>query len=83
MVYVSNSSSMTDMFIANEEEPGGGWATLSDGDKFIIRGLTPGRWYHLQVVARNHDGYSTSLNSKDITSHYAEPCGSARRQLLL
>lgn len=73
MVYVSNSSSMTDMFIANEEEPGGGWATLSDGDKFIIRGLTPGRWYHLQVVARNHDGYSTSLNSKDITSIMLSP----------
>lgn len=73
MVYVSNSSSMTDMFIANENEPGGGWATLGDGDKFIIRGLAPGRWYHLQVVARNHDGHSTSLNSKDITSIMLSP----------
>lgn len=73
LVYYSTSSSMANMQIANSDEPGGGWSTLQPDGTFLIKGLTPGRWYHLQVVARNKDGYSTRLNSDDITSILLSP----------
>ena len=75
MVYYSNSSSMTDMSIANltddnpEEKC---WSELGIGNTFVIDGLEPGRWYYFQVVARNRDGYSTQI-SRDITGIMLSP----------
>ena len=75
MVYYSNSSSMTDMAIANltddnpEEKC---WSQLGIGNTFVIDGLEPGRWYYFQVVARNRDGYSTQI-SKDIVGIMLSP----------
>lgn len=62
LVYVSLSSTMADSFIANAEE-NDGWGTLIAGDKFIINNLDPGRWYHMQIVARNADGLTTTVST--------------------
>lgn len=71
LVYTSNSSSMTDMTIANADV-NGGWAKLGADNRFIITGLTPGRWYHMQVVARNSDGIVSRM-SDDVSSLMLSP----------
>ena len=75
MVYHSNSSSMTDMAIANKTDDNTEedcWSELGIGNTFVIDGLEPGRWYYFQVVARNHEGYSTQI-SKDIVGIMLSP----------
>jgi hypothetical protein len=80
MVYYSESSTMSDMKIANSTDTNGGWAQLTNG-QFIIKGLSANKRYYLQIVARNKDGYVTSPNSDDIASVMMSPSAPPQNSL--
>lgn len=72
LVRVSQSDNMSGSFVANADDENGGWSELAVGNKFIIKGLSPGLWYHMQVMAKNADGAETT-SSREIVSIMLSP----------